>query len=625
MAIDNTKLATELLGSVGGKGNITNVVHCATRLRFKLKDESKANVKAAEKIAGVVAVVEKGGQFQVVIGNTVPEVYQEVVKVGGLQNLTEKEESGNAAPKGNILNRFIDTIAGIFPPILGGMCGAGLIKGLLAILTSAKLLNPEMGTYIVLNAVGDAVFYFLPILLGFSAGRKFGGNEYITALIGAALVYPSLVSLAGQQITFLKIPMVLMNYTSSVIPILVSSYVSCRLEKFFRKKLPAAIKNFVTPMLCLIIVVPLTLFIIGPIFLTLSEWLAKGYMALPTVLGGIIVGALWQVLVIFGVHWSFIPVMMNNITTMGYDPLSSAAQAAAMSQTGAAFGMFLKMKNKDQKGMTFSTIISGIFGITEPIVYGVTLPRKKPFIMGVIGGACGGAVGGIIGGVHYAMGAFGVLCLPSTIHPQDGFGKAFWGTLAGLVVSFVVAAVLTFITYKDDTVVAEGPQNSELPAELDPVSSGTTSEIKMVYSPMNGTAVSLSKSKDPVHAQEALGKGALVIPSEGKVYAPFNGRVAIVYDTKHAIGLISDDGVELLIHVGMDTVKLNGKYFTSYIGKDDRITTGQLLLEFDIDKLQAEGYELESPIIVTNTPDYQSILNVSGDIAKKGSNLLEVR
>jgi len=625
MAIDNVKLAKDLISAIGGKGNVSGVVHCATRLRFTLKDNAKANTEQAKRIPGVITVVEQGGQFQVVIGNTVPEVYKEVVKAGGFENLTASDDGG---PKGNILTRLIDTIAGIFPPILGVMCGGGLIKGLLAIFSAAGWLTPDAGTYIVLNAAGDSVFYFLPILLGFSAGRKFGGSPYLTAIVGASLIYPSLVELAGGlgggQITFLRIPMVLMNYSSSVIPILFAAYVCCRLEKVLRAKLPAAIKNFVTPMICLITVVPLTLFIIGPASLFLSNALASGYMALPTVLGGIIVGAFWQVLVIFGMHWGFIPVMLNNLANFGSDPLGATAQVAAMSQTGAAFGMFLKMKNKDVKGMTLSTVISGIFGITEPIIYGVTLPRKKPFIMGVIGGACGGAVAGLIGGEAYSMGAFGILCLPSSVDPVNGIGAGFWGTLAGLIVAFVVAAALNFITYKDDTMVAEGPQDdNQLPANN--TDTATPTQPKLVYSPMNGSVIPLAKAKDPVHAQEALGKGVMIVPDDGKVYAPFNGTVAIVYDARHAIGLVSDEGVELLIHVGMDTVKLNGKYFTAHVGQDEKITTGQLLLEFDIGKLREEGFELESPIIVTNTPDYQSVKQVSGNKTTKSGNLIEVR
>lgn len=450
MAKDYSKIAEQLLQEIGGASNVVNITHCATRLRFNLKDHSKVNMETAKKVTGVITVMEKGGQFQVVIGNTVSDVYKAMVKAGGFENI----QPAQAEKSGNILIRLVDVISGIFPPLLGAMCGAGLIKGLLAILTASGLLSADMGTYVVLNAIGDSIFYFLPILLGFSAGRKFGGNSYVTALVAAALIYPSIVGAAGTTITFLRVPMVILNYSSTVIPILFAAWMCCKLERILNDALPAAIKNFVTPMVCLLITVPLVLWVIGPVATGLANGLASGYQWIynlsPTI-GGAFIGALWQVLVIFGVHWSFVPVMINNITTLGFDTLGPAAQIAAMSQTGAALGVMLRMKDKVAKGTTLSTVVSGVFGITEPIIYGVTLPRKKPFIMGMIGGAVGGAVSGLIGAAGFSMGAFGVFYLPSTISPQ-GVDQAFWGTVIGLVVSFVVAAVLSFITYKDDTV-----------------------------------------------------------------------------------------------------------------------------------------------------------------------------
>lgn len=453
MAKDYSKMAADLLQEIGGASNVSSVTHCATRLRFNLKDHSQVNVDNVKKIAGVITVVEKGGQFQVVIGNTVPEVYRAVVQAGNLDSKQPVQEEN--APKGGLVSRFVDMIAGIFPPVLGVMCGSGLIKGILAILVAAKLLTPEMGTYVVINAIGDSVFYFLPVLLGFTAGRKFGGTPYLTALLGAVLIHPTLVGAAasGGSFSFIGIPMVVLNYSSTVIPILFASWVCCKLEKFFNNVIPAAVKNFVTPTLCLLITVPLTLWIIGPITTALANGLADGYQwifSLSPLIAGAFVGAMWQVLVIFGVHWTFVPLMINNVATYQFDTLGPAAQIAAMSQTGAAFGVMLKMKNQAVKGTTLSTIISGVFGITEPIVYGVTLPRKKVFIAGMIGGCIGGAVGAVIGAAGYSVGAFGLMFLPSTIGP-DGLGAPFWGTLVGYVVAFVISAVLAFIIYKDDT------------------------------------------------------------------------------------------------------------------------------------------------------------------------------
>ncbi|NLZ46313.1 MAG: PTS transporter subunit EIIC [Clostridiales bacterium] len=613
---DYTSLAQELLKAIGGAQNIQNVSHCATRLRFNLKDNKLANTEKVKTIQGIITVVEKAGQFQVVIGNTVPEVYKAVIEVGGI---TEDSTKENELKKGgNILSKLIDTIAGIFPPVLGALCGAGLIKGLLAILTTFNVLKPEMGTYVILNAIGDSVFYFLPVLLGFAAGRKFGGNPYLTALIGAALIHPTLVSAAGTTITFLKIPVSVLNYSSTVIPILFAAWVCCKIEKFLQKRLPSSIKNFVTPMFCLLITIPITLMLIGPVTTFVADWLAKGYswlFDLNSIVAGAVIGALWQVLVIFGVHWGFIPVMLNNLTTVGYDTLGPMAQIGAMSQTGAAFGVSLKMKNKATRGGTISTVISGIFGITEPIVYGVTLPRKKIFAMGMIGGAAGGAVAGVFGAAAYSVGALGIFSIPSTISPDGGLGKTFWGALIGMIVSFLVAAILSFLVYKDDT-VKEPETASENDNQNKLKSSGDTIVINqsVVYSPMSGKVLPLTESEDPVHAQEALGKGVLIIPNEGKVYSPFDGTIEIVYDSKHAIGMTSNEGVELLIHVGMDTVKLKGKYFTPHVSNGDKVKKGQLLLDFDIDKISKEGYNLESPIIVSNTFDYDNVDTISGTV-----------
>lgn len=617
MAKDYSKLASDILIHVGGKKNVSSVVHCATRLRFKLKDNSKANADTIKTLEGVIAVVESGGQFQVVIGNTVPDVYKEIVKLGNF----DTSDSASEAPKGSIVNRLIDTISGIFAPTLGAMCGAGLIKGLLSILTIVGVLAEGSGTYTILHTISDSLFYFMPVLLGYSAGKKFGANVFVTMMIGASLIHPAIMTAfaSGDSITFLGIPVVLMDYSSSVLPIILASYLSAKLERFFNNILPSAIKNFVTPMFVLLLVAPFTFIAIGPLATYLSTTLAAGYQFLyhlSPIVGGAIIGGMWQVFVIFGLHWGFIPIIFNDFATIGTSFLDPMTQVAAMSQTGSAFGIFLRTKDKSLKALTASATFAGIFGITEPIIYGITLPRKKPFIMGIIGGAAGGAVAGALGITGYTFGALGIFFLPSTISPS-GIGHGFWGALFGVITSFVVAAVLTFITYKDDS--KKETESTVLPAAPAAIKDST------VFAPMGGAVLPLSQSKDPIHAEEILGKGALLFPENGKVYAPFNGTVEIVYDTKHALGLVSDDGLELLIHVGMDTVKLNGKYFNPLIIQGEKITKGQLLMEFDWQKIKDEGYELESPIIVTNTADYQDIVLTNSSTVNNGDELLFAR
>ncbi|MDR3021132.1 MAG: PTS transporter subunit EIIC, partial [Clostridiales bacterium] len=505
MAIDKSKLARDILESLGGRENIASVVHCATRLRFTLKDPKHADVAKCRGVYGVIAVVEKGGQHQVIIGNTVPEVYKEVVRIGALDTASG---SGKQVKTGNIFSRgvngLISTIAGIFPPILYPLIGCGLLMGILVVIKSIvgfKLGvdgNPildadgkpifildESDTFKILHAISTTVFFFLPVLIGFSAGKRFGANPYITATIALALVHPDINSLAGGEINFFGIPNFgVLNFGSSVLPILFSSYLAAKIEIYLTAKLPSSIKNFIIPLTCFVIVVPLTIGIIGPITIWFANTLADGYKALPDWLPGILVGTFWQVLVVFGIHWAIVPMGWNNIATNGFDTLDPLTHVAALSQTGACFGIWLKMKNKEDRNLARQGWITGLFGITEPIIYGVTLKRKKQFLMGMIGGFCGGLIAGLIGAKSYRQGAYGFGALLSTLS-NDGFeAQAFFGLLVGLLTSFSVAAVLSFITYKDDTM-----QNSTLGNMVESVSqsiSNTASKIVTFLSPLKG-------------------------------------------------------------------------------------------------------------------------------------------
>lgn len=600
MAMDNVKLAKEVLESVGGKDNVSSLVHCATRLRFKLKDMSKASIEKAKKVKGVITALESGGQLQVVIGNTVPEVFKEVSKLGNF------EASADEKSTGNIMNKFIDLITGIFTPILGVMCGAGLLKGLLAVLLASGILTDKMSTYIIMNAMGDALFQFLPIVLGYTAGKKFGGNPFITMTIGAVLVYPSIgamYNLMGDNTTtFMGIPFQMVSYGSSVIPTIFAAFVSCKIEHFFNKSLPSAVKNFLTPFLCILIVAPLTLMLIGPIATVISTSLSSGYLfiyKLNPIIASAFIGAFWQVLVIFGLHWGFVPIIINNVTTGAkMDTFGPAAQIGAMSQTGAAFGLMLRIKDKEEKSMIASTIAAGIFGITEPIVYGVTLPRKRAFVLGAIGGAIGGAVGGIFGATAYVSGAMGIFALFSAIHPTDGISTGFWGFLIGLVTSFVAAAVLNFVFYKEEEKVVV--EDIPTPTKAKP-------QEEKICSPISGEIKSLSEVKDDAFSGELLGKGVAILPHDGKVLSPVDGIVSALFSTNHAIGLTSDKGAEILIHIGMDTVNLGGKYFTSHVKNNDKVKVGDLLIEFDLESLKKEGYDVLTPVVIANSANYSNV------------------
>jgi PTS system beta-glucosides-specific IIC component len=608
------ELSKKIIELIGGKENVNSVFHCITRLRFKLKDESKAQTDALKNLDGVVTVMQSGGQYQVVIGNHVPDVYREVVAIGGFS--AEKNTEEEEGPKGNALSRFIDIISGIFTPILGVLVAAGMIKGFTALFTTLGWLDPASGTYQIINATGDALFYFLPIFLGYTAMKKFGGSPFIGMTIAAALVYPTLGTLtqgeplyslfAGTMfespiyITFAGIPVILMTYTQSVVPIIISAFFAAKAEKFFAKVTPSVVRAFLVPTFTLLLIVPATFIVIGPIATWASLLVGQGtiwvYDLSPTI-AGLILGAFWQVFVIFGLHWGLVPVAFNNLTTLGYDPILATICAASFAQTGAVLGVWLKTKNQKLKTLSPPAFISGLFGVTEPAIYGITLPKKKPFIMSCIGASIGGGMIGFFGVKLHLFGGLGIFMFPSFIHPTEGMNAAFFGLVVAVIVATVLGFVLTYFfggVNKDETPTMEEQKKSTEENKVN-LTEGVT-----VVSPLKGEIVSLKDVSDQVFASEAMGKGIAILPTEGKVVSPVKGVITTLFKTKHAIGITSDEGIEILIHVGIDTVQLEGQHFTTHVKQGDQINVGDLLVEFDIEKIKEAGYETITPIIVTN-------------------------
>ncbi|MEK4526469.1 MULTISPECIES: beta-glucoside-specific PTS transporter subunit IIABC [Paenibacillus] len=600
------KLAKEIVELVGGEKNVESLVHCATRLRFVLKDDAKADKAKLEKTEGIIAVKENGGQFQVVVGNKVPEVYSAIGQISNiLDDSTDKEKPRKAA-KG--LGGIIDIISSIFAPLLGVMAGAGILKGLLLIASNIGWLETTETTYTILYAAADSLFYFLPLLLAVTTARKFQGNMFVAMTIAGALIYPSIVTLKseGTPTDFFGIPVILMNYSSTVIPIILAVIVMSKLEKFFNKTLHDSVKNFVTPLFLLVIMVPLTLLVFGPFGVYVGNGIAAGLVAafgFSPLLAGAVMGASWQLLVIFGIHWGLIPVFINNVAVYGQDGVKPAATASIFAQTGAAFGVMLKTKNKKLKTLAGSSTLTALFGITEPAIYGVTLPLKRPFIAGVIGGAVGGAIIGQAGTLAFASGAPGLLTLPIFYGPG---GQGFPGLILGIVVSFVVSAVLTYIMgFKDP--VEEEIKTESTTSDQQSVRATNASD-ENVFSPIEGTIVELSEVPDPAFASGAMGKGIAIEPTVGRVVAPFDGTVTVAFKKKHALAVVSDTGAEILVHVGVDTVKLDGQHFVSHIKEGDRVQAGDLLLEFDIAQIKAAGYHTVTPIIVTNSANYEEVI-----------------
>jgi PTS system beta-glucosides-specific IIC component len=445
----------------------------------------------------------------------------------------------------------------------------------------------------------------LPIFLAFTAAKRLKVNQFVAAALAAALVYPAMVTVASKSLTlhFFGIPVIPTTYTSSVIPILLAVWLLSYLQPVLDKIFPDAVRNIFTPLFSLMIMVPLTLIVVGPIGSGISNLLAgavSGLYNFAPVIAGVIMGAFWQVFVIFGVHWTFVPVMMNNIAKMGYDPLLPILSAAVLSQAGAALGVFLKTKDKKQKALAGSGVVTGVFGITEPIIYGITLKMKRPFVCAVIAGGIGGA---IIGMFQARANSF---TLPSLLALPTYLGKGFDGVLIGIAVAFFLAAILTYLFgFSKETAIAAETNNNE------------------VMSPIEGTVIPLKSVHDEVFSSEAMGKGIAVVPTNGNLKAPVSGTISAVYPTGHAIGLISDQGAEILLHIGIDTVKLNGKHFETLVKKEQHVNVGDTLISFDLEQISADGYDPTVMMVITNSKDYE--VNVTTETAATDNWLLRLK
>ncbi|MCA6999286.1 PTS beta-glucoside transporter subunit IIABC [Dickeya solani] len=610
-------LASEIRDGVGGQENIISVIHCATRLRFKLRDNANANADVLKNNPGIIMVVESGGQFQVVVGNQVADVYQALLSLDGMARFSEPGISEEEKKKDSLFAGFIDIISSIFTPFVGVMAATGILKGFLALGVATHFISESSGTYKLLFAASDALFYFFPIVLGYTAGKKFGGNPFTTLVIGATLVHPSMIATFNAMqvpdhptLHFLGIPITFINYSSSVIPILFASWVSCKLEKPLNRWLHVNIRNFFTPLLCIVISVPLTFLLIGPSATWLSQMLSGGYQwlyGLNSLLAGAVMGALWQVCVIFGLHWGFVPLMLNNLSVMGHDTLLPLLTPAVLGQAGATLGVLLRTRDMKRKGIAGSAFSAAIFGITEPAVYGVTLPLRRPFIFGCIGGALGAAVMGYFHTTMYSFGFPSIFTFTQII-PPTGVDSSVWAAVIGTLASFIFAALTSWSfgvpQDEEQTAVADTPAPQV-------VVTGNTPSDETLFSPLAGEVVLLEQVADRTFASGVMGKGVAIRPSQGRLYAPVDGTVASLFKTHHAIGLASRGGAEVLIHVGIDTVRLDGRYFTPHVRVGDVVRQGDLLLEFDGPAIEAAGYDLTTPIVITNSEDYRGVALVA--------------
>ena len=591
--MDYENTAKKILQRVGGKDNVINLVHCMTRLRFTLKDESIVDDEAVKKTKGVMGIMKKGGQYQIIIGNDVGNVFNELNKLGNFSNEV-KEVPAKSNEKKNIFTMLMDTISGIMAPVIPAIIGAAMIKVLLTLLPMIGVLSTNGQTYQLLSVIGDGAFFFMPVLIAISASKKFGTNMYYAASIALIMLHPNLITLmntahdAGQTVKFLKyIPVTYASYSYSVIPIILAVYSLRYVERFVDKITPVVTKNFLKPMLVVLIEAPIALIILGPLGAICGNGLSTVVYAIHDKLGFIAIGlvaGVYPFVVMAGMHHAFTPIKLGMIATTGYENFICIGELCSnMAQGAASLAVALRSKNKDFKQIAGSSAFSALFaGITEPALYGVTLRLKRPML-----GACiGGAVGGLVGG-FFQMKCFGI---------------------ATLIIGF------EDIVDEDDDLDFVEESNAQL---LD-------NEIS-ITSPVEGKVIPLTEVKEPTFSQEILGKGAAIIPEKGVVYAPFDGKVDAVFETGHALGLVSEDGVELLVHVGIDTVNLKGKHFTPKKKSGDTMKKGDILLEFDIDKIKADGYDVTTPIIISNTEQFAKVKACEDKVVTKESKLLSVQ
>lgn len=620
-------LAAELIRQLGGKGNIEDAYHCQTRLRFKLADESIVDDQVVGQIDGVVKVIRNAGVYQVVIGTHVADVFEEVEKLVDIKKDADKKSGNENAPKKKAFEVIIDFVAGVFQPVIPALSGAGMVKALLALLVVAKVITADNQTYMLLNLFADGVFYFLPMILAFTTAQKLKCNPILAVGVAAMMLHPNWTAMvaAGDPVKFFDIiPFTLTNYASSVIPIILVIFVQSYVEKFLKKWIPKAVELVFVPMLTFLIMGTLAFSVLGPIGAVLGGYLATFFTFLSETAAwapAVLVGGLLPIMVMFGLHNGVAPLGVMQMANLGYDSIfGPGCLCSNMAQATAGAVVAFRTRDKKTKQIAVSGSVTAYMGITEPILYGVSLPKKYPLIATMIGGACGGLYAGLTHTHRFATGSSG---LPAVLlYLGDNTTKCFVNIIIAIIISAVVSGVLTFVlslkfekdveeSGKEESVKETEGKEVEIDNTANVIAEGETADF---ISPVNGEVLPLSESADEAFASEALGKGAVIIPEEGVVRAPFDATVAALFPTNHAICLEGTNGVELMIHIGIDTVKLDGKGFKSFVSQDDVVKAGDKLIEFDVNTIREAGYSEQTMVIVTNTDDFS---DVTVDAGKK--------
>lgn len=629
--MDFEKLAGIILDGVGGEENVAGLTHCATRLRFTLKDESKADEHMLKETKGILGIARNGGQFQLIIGNEVPKAF------AAIQGRMKQDASGDADEKTKVRRKpaeiLFDFVSSIFTPVLPAIIGAGLVKSVLAVAVLLGI-NTEGTTYYFLNLIGDAPLYFLPVMLAFTSAKKLGCNQFLAVSIAGAMLHPNYAALITDAFeihfsSFLGIPVTLATYSSSVIPVILMVISLKYIEAFLDKFLPKMIKFFFKPLLCLLIVAPLTFIALGPIGFVVGVGISTGLNMLDAYAGWLVptlVGAAFPLMVTAGMHYGLVPFMMQSISAQGFETIAGPGNLPSnIAQGAASLGVALRTRNRELKQTAFTTGATALLGITEPAMFGVTLKFKKVLASVIIGGGCGGFYAGIMGVKCFSFCSPGLLSLVAYVGP-DGWGNLIHACIS-MAISFIVTFLLVWFWGFEETEQPEETKTEKIePAKADStMDSKDKKDTQIVVSPARGEAVALSEVPDATFAEEILGKGVAIKLEGNEIYSPVDGKVESIFPTNHAIGLVADSGAEIMIHIGLDTVQLDGKFFEAQVEPGQYVKKGDLLIRCELKNIQEAGYQTITPVIVTNTDAYTEVEALNLGKIEPGMELIRVR
>lgn len=623
--MDYKELASYIMEAVGGEENVVSLTHCATRLRFALKDDSIPDEKKLKAKKGVLGVSVNGGQYQIIIGNTVPKVYAAIMEQSDLKAGTADNGKKQKRKIGEVIMEFTSAV---FSPILPALIGAGLINALLSLAVLLGM-SSEGNLYYFISIIGNAPLYFLPVLLAYTASKRAGVNSFLAVSLAGAMLHPNYTALLPEGISALTtasvagIPVTLANYSSSVIPALLMVGALYYVDRLLDKVIPALVKFFVKPVLDLVIVGFLTFVVLGPLGYLAGAALCNGLNAIDTHVGWLVptlIGTLSPLMVLTGMHNGLGPFMLQSFADRGYERLAGPGQLPSnVAQGAAALAVALRTKkNKEFKQMSFSAGLTAVLGITEPAMFGVTLKVKKVLPCVMIGGGIGGFYAGITGLKCYSFCSAGLLALPAFVSP-DG-----WMNLIHAVVTLILGFGITFVLVYVQNLNGDEEEQEHVPEHAAEKPAAEPAKEVIISAPVSGMARPVTECEDEVFASEALGKGVVIEPEEGKVSAPCDGEITSLFETKHAVGITSDQGAEVLIHVGMDTVTLNGEGFTAHAAVGDKVKKGQLLLEFDMELIREKGLSLVTPVIITNSDDFEGMECRSG-VVNLGETLITLK